>query len=51
MSLKDIERLKELLEKKNPKSELFVGEKKIGVGKVQQRNKYIGTMKERTKTK
>lgn len=49
MSVKDIERMKQLLEEKKGKCNFFHGEKKIGVGKVQQRHKNINTDSERTK--
>lgn len=49
MSMKDMERMKQLLEEKKGKSNFFYGEKKIGVGKVQQRHKNINTDFERTK--
>lgn len=49
MSAKDMEKLKQLLEEKKGKSNFFYGEKKIGVGKVQQRHKNINTDSERTK--
>lgn len=49
MSVKDIERMKQLLEEKKGKCNFFYGEKKIGVGKVQKRHKNIGTDSERTK--
>lgn len=49
MAIKDMEKMKQLLEEKKGKSNFFYGEKKIGVGKVQQRHKNIGTDFERTK--
>lgn len=49
MAMKDMEKMKELLAEKKGKSNFFYGEKKIGVGKVQQRHKNIGTDSERTK--
>lgn len=49
MSVKDIERMKQILEEKKNKGNFFYGEKKIGVGKVQQRHKNINTDSERTK--
>ena len=49
MAMKDMEKMKQLLEEKKGKSNFFYGEKKIGVGKVQQRHKNIGTDFERTK--
>ncbi|MGL5259818.1 MAG: hypothetical protein ACRC7V_06880 [Lachnospiraceae bacterium] len=49
MSKKDMELMKKLLEEKKKKTNFFGGDKKIGVGKVQQGVKYIGTMQEHTK--
>lgn len=49
MSMKDIERLKQVLAEKRAKPDFFHGEKKIGVGKVQQRHKNINAGAERTK--
>ncbi len=49
MSMKDMDKMKQLIEEKKSKSNFFYGEKKIGVGKVQQRHKNIGTDSERTK--
>jgi hypothetical protein len=49
MSMKDMDKMKQLLEEKKSQSNFFYGEKKIGVGKVQQRHKNIGTDSERTK--
>ena len=42
MSMKDMERMKQLLEEKKKKENFFHGEKKIGVGKVQQRHRSMG---------
>lgn len=49
MSIKDMDRMKELLEKKKNKSNFFGGESVIGSGKVEKQNKNIGTDNERTK--
>ncbi|MDO5292372.1 MAG: hypothetical protein Q4F05_06435 [bacterium] len=48
MDPKDMERLKKIIEEKK-KGSFFHGEKKIGVGKVQQRHKNINADSERTK--
>lgn len=42
MSMKDIEKMKELLEEKKSKGAFLQAEKKIGSGKVEKRNKNIG---------
>lgn len=49
MSMKDIEKMKKLLEEKKNKARFLQEEKKIGVGKVQKRHKNIGIDSERTK--
>ena len=49
MAMKDMEKMKQLLEEKKGKCNFFYGEKKIGVGKVQQRHKNINADSERTK--
>lgn len=49
MSIKDMDRMRELLEKKKTKSNFFGGESVIGSGKVEKKNKNIGTDNERTK--
>ena len=49
MASKDIEKMKQLIDEKKGKCNYFYGEKKIGVGKVQQRHKNINTDSERTK--
>ncbi|MDO5522381.1 MAG: hypothetical protein Q4G58_17950 [bacterium] len=48
MDAKDLERLKQIVDEKK-KGSFFHGEKKIGVGKVQQRHKNIKADFERTK--
>jgi len=42
MSMKDIEKMKKLLEEKKSKGAFLQAEKKIGCGKVEKRNKNIG---------
>lgn len=49
MSLKDIEKMKELIEAKKNKVSILQSEKKIGVGKVEKSHKNINTEYERTK--
>lgn len=49
MSMKDMERMKQLLEEKKAKANYLQAERKIGVGKVEKRHKNIGTDSERTK--
>ena len=49
MSMKDIEKMKKLIEEKKSKGSILQPEKKIGVGKVEKRHKNIGTDSERTK--
>lgn len=49
MSIKDIEKMKKLLEEKKNKAKFLQEEKKIGVGKVEKRHKNINTEYERTK--
>ncbi|MEG2513640.1 MAG: hypothetical protein RSA52_10300 [Acetivibrio sp.] len=49
MTANDIEKMKQIIEEKKTKENFFYGEKKIGVGKVQQRHKNIDTDSERTK--
>lgn len=48
MSLKDIEKMKQLLEEKRAKNGFLQAEKKIGSGKVEKRNKNIGVEFTRT---
>ena len=48
MSMKDIERMKQLLEEKKNKNGFLQTEKKIGSGKVEKRNKNIGVEFTRT---
>jgi len=48
MAVKDMERMKQLIEEKKGKSNFFYGEKKIGVGKVQKRHRSIGLEFERS---
>lgn len=47
--MKDMERMKQILDEKRGKGNFFYGEKKIGVGKVQKRHKNINMEYERTK--
>lgn len=49
MSMKDIEKMKKFLEEKKNKASILPNERKIGVGKVEKRNKNIGIDSERTK--
>ena len=49
MAAKDMERMKQVLAEKKAKQNFFGAGKKIGVGKVQQGHKNIGTDAERTK--
>lgn len=49
MSMKDIEKMKKLLEEKKNKTSFLQNERKIGVGKVEKSHKNIGTDSERTK--
>ena len=49
MSMKDMERMKKLLEEKKSKGGFLQEEKKIGSGKVEKMNKNIETDSERTK--
>lgn len=48
MSMKDMERLKKLLEEKKAKGNFLQEEKKIGSGKVEKMNKNIGIDSSRT---
>lgn len=49
MSMKDMERMKKLLEEKKKKAGFLQAEKKVGSGKVEKRNKNIGIDATRTK--
>ncbi|SCP99503.1 hypothetical protein [Anaerobium acetethylicum] len=49
MSMKDMERMKKLIEEKNAKGGFLQAEKKIGSGKVEKKNKNIGLDFTRTK--
>ena len=49
MAMKDMERMKALLEEKKAKAGFLQSEKKIGSGKVEKRNKNIGLDFTRTK--
>ena len=49
MSMKDMERMKKLLEEKKSKGGFLQDEKKIGSGKVEKRHKNIGMDSLRTK--
>lgn len=49
MAMKDMERMKALLEEKKAKAGFLKNEKKIGSGKVEKRNKNIGLDFTRTK--
>ena len=49
MSMKDMEKMKELLETKKHKAKFLQEERKIGVGKVEKSHKNINTGAERTK--
>ncbi|BCN29223.1 hypothetical protein [Anaeromicropila herbilytica] len=49
MSMKDMERMKKLIEEKKAKGGYLQPEKKLGSGKVEKRNKNIGIDSERTK--
>ncbi len=49
MAMKDMERMKQLLEEKKSKVSALKDEKKIGSGKVEKRNKNIGIDSTRTK--
>ena len=49
MAMKDMERMKALLEEKKAKAGFLENEKKIGSGKVEKRNKNIGLDFTRTK--
>ena len=49
MSMKDMERMKELIEEKKTKGGFLPFEKKIGSGKVEKRNRNIGMISPRTK--
>ncbi|SHJ19181.1 hypothetical protein [Parasporobacterium paucivorans] len=48
MSMKDIEKLKKLLEEKKSKGGFLQNEKKVGSGKVEKMNKNIGIDSTRT---
>jgi hypothetical protein len=47
--MKDIERMKQLIEEKKSKGGFLKEEKKVGSGKVEKKNKNIGIDSERTK--
>ncbi len=49
MSMKDMEKMKKLIEEKKSKVGFLQEEKKIGVGKVEKMNKNIGLGSTRTK--
>jgi hypothetical protein len=49
MSLKDMDRIKKLIEEKKSKGSFLQDEKKIGSGKVEKMNKNIGIDSTRTK--
>lgn len=49
MSMKDMERMKQLLEEKKSKGGFLKAEKKVGAGKVEKMNKNIGIDSTRTK--
>ena len=49
MSMQDIEKMKKLIEEKKKKQSFLQEEKKIGSGKVEQRNRTIGLETTRTK--
>lgn len=49
MSMKDMERMKKLLEEKKAKGGFLQDEKKVGSGKVEKRNKNVGMGYTRTK--
>lgn len=49
MSMKDMEKMKKLVEEKKSKGNFFNAEKKIGSGKVEKMNKNIGLDSTRTK--
>ncbi len=49
MSMKDMKKMKELIEAKKSRAKFLQEEKKIGVGKVEKSHKNINTGAERTK--
>ncbi|HKM02983.1 MAG TPA: hypothetical protein VJZ04_00045 [Lachnospiraceae bacterium] len=49
MAIKDMEKLKKLLEEKRSKATFLQDEKKVGDGKTEKRNKNIGIEYTRTK--
>ncbi len=49
MSIKDMDRMKQLLEEKKAQNGFLKAEKKIGSGKVEKKNKNIGLEFTRTK--
>lgn len=49
MSINDMERMKKLIDEKKAKEGYLQAEKKVGSGKVEKRNKNIGTDFTRTK--
>lgn len=49
MAMKDMEKMKELIQAKKNKVNFLQSEKKIGVGKVEKSHKNINTEYERTK--
>lgn len=49
MSMKDMEKLKKLLDEKKNKGKFLQEEKKVGSGEVEKRNKNIGLSYTRTK--
>jgi hypothetical protein len=49
MSIKDMERMKKLIEEKKAKGGYLQAEKKVGSGKVEKKNKNIGLDFTRTK--
>jgi hypothetical protein len=49
MAMKDMERMKQILEEKKAKGSFLQNEKKIGSGKVEKKNKNIGLEFTRTK--
>lgn len=48
MSIKDMEKMKKLIEEKKSKGGFLQAEKKIGSGKIEKRNKNIGIESTRT---
>lgn len=49
MSIKDMERMKQLIEEKKQKRGFLAAEKKVGSGRVEKSNKSLGIDSERTK--